>query len=473
MLRLEPVTWLFLFVFVWCVAARTPAGAQALDKDRSQWSAGVARADITPQTPLWPAGYAARTQPTEEALHPLWVKALALEDGDGNRALLVTSDILGFPKAMSDSIRDRIEQMHGLTRAQIILSASHTHGAPVIANSLRCIYPYDAEEEARLMAYAVEMEERIVALAGEALATLEPAMLFAGNGIARFAVNRRNNAERDLVSTSTLAGPQDHAVPTLKVARGDGALIAVVFGYACHATVLADSTWSGDYPGFAQLALEEVYPDATAMFFAGCGADQNPLPRRTAALAQQYGRTLAAAVMRVLGEDMRPLEGRLETAYREVVLELEEAPNADTLRERVANAGGYERSCNQWLLDRMEQGETLPVSYPYPVQLWRLGDQVLVTLGGEVTVPYAVGIKERFGHDAFVMGYANDLMAYIPSETILEEGGYEGKTSQLIYGMPNVWKSGIEAKIHDAVTALYDETALRSQGEARAGLQRP
>ena len=45
------------------------------------------------------------------------------------------------------------------------------------------------------------------------------------------------------------------------------------------------------------------------------------------------------------------------------------------------------------------------------------------------------------------MGYANDDMAYIPSETILKEGGYEGESSQMVYGMPSKWNSDIQVKI--------------------------
>ena len=59
-----------------------------------------------------------------------------------------------------------------------------------------------------------------------------------------------------------------------------GKLRAVAFGYACHATVLVGYEWSGDYPGFAQIALEKAHPGAIALFWAGCGGDQNPLPRR-------------------------------------------------------------------------------------------------------------------------------------------------------------------------------------------------
>lgn len=61
-------------------------------------------------------------------------------------------------------------------------------------------------------------------------------------------------------------------------------------------------------------------------------------------------------------------------------------------------------------------------------------------LGGEVVIEYSIVLKQIFGQDIFVLGYSNDVMAYIPSATILGEGGYEGATSQMVYGLPGTWK---------------------------------
>jgi neutral ceramidase len=297
-------------------------------------------------------------------------------------------------------------------------------------------------------------------LVDEALNALAPAALYSGNGITRIAVNNRNNNEAAMTPATLPVGPSDYSVPTLRVTRGDGSLVAIVFGYACHPTALAGNLFSGDFTGFAQAFLEEDYPGATALYFAGCGGDQKAMPRlgRTVARARQQGKTLAAAVTCVLEEPMHPLEARLRMAYNEVLLDLEPAPDAETYRERIESTEGYQHLCNQWMLDRLEREGSLPAAWPVPVQLWHLGDQQLVTIGGEVMVEYALRIKERLGEDAFVMGYANDLMSYLPSERVLEEGGYEGASAQLIYGMPNVWKTGLEARVLDAVEQLARET---------------
>jgi neutral ceramidase len=96
-------------------------------------------------------------------------------------------------------------------------------------------------------------------------------------------------------------------------------------------------------------------------------------------------------------------------------------------------------------------------SYPYPVQLWQLGDQLIFSLGGEVVIEYAIKLKEIYGQNIFVLGYSNDVMSYIPSSRILLEGGYEGERSQKTYGLPASWAPNIETKILNAFMELRNQ----------------
>ena len=77
-----------------------PAGAA--------WQAGVAKADITPQEPIWLAGYSARTQPSAGVRQHIFVKALALKDDQGPVTVMVSSDLLGFPREVADPIAARV-----------------------------------------------------------------------------------------------------------------------------------------------------------------------------------------------------------------------------------------------------------------------------------------------------------------------------------------------------------------------------
>jgi neutral ceramidase len=303
----------------------------ALATQPSGWKAGISRAKITPDEPVWLAGYASRTHPSDGILADLWVKVLAIEDAKGKKAVLITSDLLGFPKKMSDHIRDQIAVRYGLTRSQIILSYSHTHSGPVLMDALFDIYPLDDKQLKVIREYSGQLEKKIADLTGEALRSMVPAEVYSKSGVTRFQVNRRNNTETALTAQTALNGPNDYSVPVLKVTDESGNLMAIAFGYACHPTVLDIYQISGDYPGFAQIELEKSHPGVTAMFFQGAGADQNPLPRRTIPLAIQYGKELAASVERVLAEDMKKLDPHLSTAYSEVNLPFSAPPSKETL----------------------------------------------------------------------------------------------------------------------------------------------
>ena len=394
-------------------------------------------------------------------MHDLWAKALVLEDENGEQAVLITTDLLEFPKKLSDQIRDNLEAEFNLSRAQIILSSSHTHSAPVLSGALYDIYPLDSEQLEKIDQYSAKLADQIVELVGKAISSMQPAQLYSQNGVVRFQVNRRNNPAGTLTRQTELNGPNDYAVPVIKVMDEAGGLMAVAFGYACHPTVLDGYEWSGDYPGFAQIELEKSYPGTVAMFFQGTGADMNPLPRRTVPLAQQYGEELAAAVRRVLNEDMQELPSILSTAYSEIELELNAPPTREELSRMVSEASGFQKQWAERMLGKMERGEPFRTSYPYPVQVWNLGTQPIVCMGGEVLVDYTISFKRIFGEDIFVMGFSNDGMAYIPSVRVLREGGYEGAVSQIVYGLPGTWKANIESKIIQGVMDLAEEADIQ------------
>lgn len=413
------------------------------------WMVGVAKADITPQNPMWLAGYASRTQASEGAMHSLWAKCLFFQDAKGNSSALITLDVVGISGEFGLEVRRQISRKTSIPLSNILINCSHTHSGPVLDQVLSSIYPLKESDKREIVKYSAWLKETLIALCLRAHKDLEPVKLYAKNGVSRIQVNRRTNQEKDIDVLKELKGPNDFAVPTIKVESNKGHLKAIVFGYACHPTVLSGYQWSGDYAGFAQLELEKLYPATTALFFQGAGGDQNPLPRRTIPLAKQYGKSLAAAVERVLNEEMTPLAASFKSSAASIKLELTAAPSLSELKQIQKEAGqGYIYEWSSNLIEQYEAGKPLLRNYPnYPIQVWDLGGQKIISLGGEITIGYAVKLKEKYGDQIFVMGYTNDVMGYIPTESILEEGGYEGDTSQRAYGLPSKWASGIESQI--------------------------
>lgn len=423
------------------------------------WKCGVARRCITPDQPIWMAGYAMRDHVADGKLTDLWAKALMLEDLEGNRALLITLDVCGIDRRLYRAVCDGIRQQSGLEVDQIALCCSHTHSGPALVGNLAPLhYMVVAEEEQKkLEAYESWLESRLIELAGLAIRDLSPCRLAWGSGNANFAVNRRNNAQNEVTAEARnagrLRGPHDHDVPVLAVRREDDSWKAVVFGYACHATTLAGYEWCGDYPGFAQIDVEAANEGCQAMFWAGCGADQNPLPRRTVELAKEYGDQLAGAVQHVLDGRMQLVSARLTTQLREIDLPLGPLPPDVQWSRDAESTNKYTAARARMLLAQIEAGKPISPTYPYPVQTWRLGDEIqFVTLGGEVVVDFALRLKaELSGSATWVAGYTNDVMAYVASRRVLKEGGYEGGGAMVYYGLPTVWAMESEDRIVDEV----------------------
>ncbi|MFO0970540.1 MAG: neutral/alkaline non-lysosomal ceramidase N-terminal domain-containing protein [Gemmataceae bacterium] len=427
-----------------------PAFAAAQD-----WQAGLAKTVITPKESMWLSGYGGRTKPAEGKISDLHAKACLLKSPAGKQALLISLDLVGIERGLSDRILSRLKTKVGLNPDQVMLACSHTHSGPVVGKNLRAMYFLDAKQQKLVDDYTVWLEDRIAAVADAARRDLAPARLSWAIGSCGFAVNRRNNKEKEIetiIKERKLQGPVDHDAPVLAIHGNDGKLRGVVLGYACHATVLSGYEWCADYPGFAMTKLEDDHPGAVALFWAGCGGDQNPLPRRSVPLAKKYGAELADAVNKVLAKDMHPVKGDLNFARKNIPLAFDMLPSHEQLAKDAAAKDKYIASRAKLWLDRLAKGEKMPETYSYPVQLWRLGDITWVSLGGEVTVDYSLRLKKELTPGkTWVTAYANDVMAYIPSRRVLKEGGYEGGGAMVYYGLPAIWGPEVEETIVRAV----------------------
>ena len=105
------------------------------------------------------------------------------------------------------------------------------------------------------------------------------------------------------------------------------------------------------------------------------------------------------------------------------------------------------------LLAQLDKGIPIAPNYPVPIQTLQIGDSLnAIFLGGEAVVDYSLRFKKELGKEStWVATYANDLCAYIPSERVLAEGGYEGGKAMVYQGRPAPWAPGLEEKIVDEV----------------------
>ena len=157
---------------------------------------------------------------------------------------------------------------------------------------------------------------------------------------------------------------------------------------------------------------------------------------------------------------MQELLPCLKTSYSEVNLALNKLASKEALLKFEKESSGYYKTWASLMLGKLERREPIRTSYPYPIQIWQLGDQTMMMLGGEPVVEYAIELKRIFGQDLFVLGYSNDVMAYIPSAAVLREGGYEGALSQMAVGLPATWAPDIEIVILSNMIRVAEQMGI-------------
>jgi hypothetical protein len=451
---------MYRLIYVVITAAAVSVLAAPCRAEEPDWKVGLAQVKITPEHPVFLAGYASRNRPFEKKTTDLYAKALAIEDRDGRIGVLVTTDLIGITAAIGEPVCERIAAKSGLKREQILLSSSHIHTGPALSLDLKAREGIPAGDLQRTVDYTKQLQDKLVEVVVRSLEKREPAKLSWGSGVANFAMNRREFTPNGVILGVNARGPADRSVPVLRIDNPDGKLRAVLFGAGTHNTTLTDSCYEvcGDYAGFAQTYVEEHQPGVHAMFILGCAGDSNPYPRGTMEISREHGATLGREVCRVLGTKLQPVRGSLALAYAKVDLPLQAMPPRDELERRAKGKGGTDAWLARTLLGMMDHGEKPGTHYSAPIGVWQFGkDLTLVGLSGEVVVDYIGMLEKALGPNRlWVSAYCNDVFGYVPSARVLSEGGYE--TRGLYVGGVGLF----DAKAQDVLVAKVRELAEKA-----------
>lgn len=416
------------------------------DETDALYRVGVAAVDVTPDYPIRLNGFGGRREESAGITQRIFAKALAISQGDEQPVVIVTLDSLGIRLTMVDEVAARLQAQTGLPREQFIVTFSHSHTTPKVNGAADNIFsqPIPTEHQKHIDRYTAELTDKIEQASLAAIADRQPARVSWAVGTVGFAKNRR-----------TPGGPVDHDLPVLVVRGTDGKVRAVYVSYACHCVTLSHNMISGDWAGYAQELIERKFPGAVALVSIGAGSDSNPDSGVTGdkvEVATSQGAQIADEVERLLRGQLRPLSGPLAANLQRIPLPLNDPPGREMLQQLVAK-GGAEGYNAQTQLARLDRGEPLLTQIDYAIQTLLFGDHLaMVFLAGEVCVDYSLRLKSELDRERiWVHGYSNDFCAYIPSERLLQEGGYGGGGEIPYFALPNTFRPGLEQPIIDEV----------------------
>jgi len=388
---------------------------------------------------------------------------------DGVPRIIVSADVLGWPRAMFQAIRQDIVDRNQVDNANVILVGTHTHNGPALEDTPNAAITYGVDATT-LTTYSVWLQSRIGDLVNMALgAPQTPCTTDYKTTVQSWSANREG-----LAYTET-------AVPVLVARDGTGRPRAIIFSYGCHPVTAGSQTlWDGDYPAAACAVIEAAIPGCVALFLPGAFGDQDPVGSRGLALRNTRGVQLGSAVVAATESPGRPIAGPVVTSYQEVDLPLEVTSDPVNLaavrtiyQARMAASGlpsWYARHA-QAMIERIDAGD-IETTVPLPLQVWRLQGsptfRICVT-GGELVSGYAEYFRARFGGVAGLMiGGYSELSCYVPSNELLPParagGSYAGGWdpdypgvaggSQTIYSHLGHFKYGVSGVENTLISAL-------------------
>jgi neutral ceramidase len=376
---------------------------------------GTAKTDITPPVGAWLSGYGFRNKPSEDILDPLYAKALVLDDGQEEIAI-VSADLLWVPLKATAEIRRKVKERTGIPQENIMICGTHTHFAPKIDRIAKDWPDSPASEIDE--SYVQVLKNKIVDSIFLAHKNIKEVKVGAAKGqMTEIVYNRRTRKPDGTVamtfnlppaSPDLTFGPIDPELCVLRVEDAEGAMLAAVVNYACH-PVSGDQNRekfyyiSADYPGYTAQVVEQA-EGGNCIFLLGTAGNINPVRLNRTHPRMQTGKALGGAALRRLQFVPTSDEVTLSGLKRPVTLPIKK----DLPPERLLSIGKDKSTQNT------------------EIQVLRIGDIYILGLPGEVLVEVGLEIKSRAGiENLFVVSLANDAVGYVCPRAAYKEGGYE------------------------------------------------
>jgi hypothetical protein len=477
----------------------------------AQLRAGVAKVDIT-NTEAGPVN------------DPLYAKALVLKS-DATTAAIITVDAVAIGEIgpikndFLPKVRSQLERELSIPAANVLVGASHCHGAA-----------------------CADAAERTIQAVRQAAESMVPVRVGAGVGHEdRIMENRRlkltNGREADVRHAYSLppdedvaaVGPVDPEIGILRLDRPSGQTLAVVYNFACHPIQgVPSGGTTADLVGFASTAIEEsLGHGAIALFLQGCAGDINPVRYKDVAAprdAEPLGNLLGLSTVKALGGIESRDNGELKVIQEHVelpradlsgpisALEAEQTKLLHSLKGTTLNlktfiplivrysvwpefpshySHGYlhekmlgkdnlarldaenRRNMEQYIsniyvmeeLTRLQtnlnllkkhQADNAAAGKPtIDIELlgMRIGDFVLVSFPGELTVETGLDIKKASPHElTFVAGCTNGYIYYAPTAEQLKNVGGAQEDSDCL--LAPEWQKLYEQRVAEMLKKL-------------------
>ncbi len=411
----------------------------------SELLVGFARVDISPTESVPLSGFGrSSTRMSQGVSDPLSADCLAFSDENGSTVLVFSMDQGNMYQPLP-TFRDDVAAATGLTRAQVMFCATHTHSAPHLSN----------DDEPTIPRYCELLRSRLVECALQAMADRKEATVSVGS----IRTRNMNFVRRYILADGTYAGDnyghpklspiarhETDADPMLQVVKftrtgGKDILMANFQGHPHKGAKYRYYHATSDLVYYFRQQLE-TDTGCHAVYFSGSSGNVNCSSRipeeNITADYMEHGRALAQYALEAL-KTLRPVEAgnvkhiRLFYTGRCNHTEDHKLEQAKIVAERWKNGAKFDESLagyedtitSPYHANSIITKAGRPLTMDVELCGLSFGDVAMVFAPFELYSELGQTIKKNSPFDTtFVCCYANALFSYMPTKLAFEHGGY-------------------------------------------------
>jgi len=397
---------------------------------------GAASRVITPPEDLLPDLYGLMNTRFGTVIDDLHVRVIALRNHSASFLIIAYElDKAPFPQETISAASAR----WNIPPENIIIASIHTHTAPVIGN--RPNEPWNDKsgkpEEVRIASSRYEhlVSERTSACIEEAVSCLRPAVLSFAEGLGSLGTERNQMYEcrqpdGRIIRQYDIGYLPDHQIDrrlnVIRFSQEDGSPIAILINYPLHNIAMFTNHCgtgrtagiSSDIAGSVCRTLEKEYPGSVAAWTSGAAGDINPY--LSSQVMYPDPDTGAPRTIQLEGSEapltiLALLAGRHCSEVKQVL--------ADAHESHDVRLGG----CVEWA--QLQNGDGQPLRIR--LHLSRIGELMILGIGGELYSSYALRLKEIYGDHLIVMNHDASMIDDC-SYLIDEETQQKAKTADQV-----------------------------------------
>ena len=388
---------------------------------------GSAQIDITPPLGTELAGYFHK-RIAKEIKSRLYTRALVVESG-GRTVAMVANDLCGMPVQVSVLVKEKIAASCGLPPEAVMLSATHTHTAPVLSSNPGSPLTPDPD-------YVAKLVEQMSDVVLKACRCLEESSIYYGRTEAEgFSINKlcRLKSGKEVYDLKPMKGGSDgrigfahsldNSVQVFCVRDASHNVKTFAVNYACHPNSGPDVIWA-EWPGEMAETISLVYgQDVPCLLLQGTSGDVDcmlNLPH------EQIGRGIAgAAIMAVEKEQNSSIVSPVDFRMKNIPMKLlSKTPETERMMNEIKQKKKKSLPEESWL-KRYNGWNPGCTEINVPIQCLRMGQTAFVGLPGEIFTSIGLEIKKHSSAaSTMVVELANTRVGYVPAMEQADRGGY-------------------------------------------------